>query len=219
MKPINPRLILPYLHNLQRAHMLQSYAAFFGGAALSLIGPMLVTMSFLLLSLSLIADHGFWGAYWIIAGCTIPLFFFLAWSTRGSILEANLDGDTSGGMFFGRMIVKWLIILEVANIGPRLVIWSIERFRGAHRVRRTKLGRVAQYVAMLAQANDSLKPAQLLFPEESADQLEPLLAFLLYHQIVDLAKRADRVWLSSIAREKLVKLSRKFDERKLEHRR
>ncbi len=57
MKPISPRLILPYLHNLQRAHMLQSYAAFFGGAALSLIGPMLVTVSFLLLSLSLIADH------------------------------------------------------------------------------------------------------------------------------------------------------------------
>jgi hypothetical protein len=204
MKPVNPRVILPFLKKLQLTHQLQTYAALLGGAVLSLIGPMVVAVSFLLVSASLILEHGFWGAYWRIAAVTLPIFFGIAAWLRGSVLEhAVVDGDSFSGLFVSRLLVKILVVVEIANIGPRLVLWAIDRFRGQMRVRSTRLGRAAQCVATLTQTDGGISPAKLLFPEESPDQLQPLLAFLLYHQIVDLSKRGDRVWLNSHIRRKL----------------
>jgi len=204
MKPVDPRVILPFLQKLQRVHQLQTCAALLGGLALSLAGPMFVTLCFLLFSLTLILDRGFWGAYWIITAVTLPVFFgFAAW-LRGSVLEHMVpDGDTISGMIFRRTVLKVLIVLELANIGPRLVLWAVGRYRGRRRVRRMKLGRVAQCVATLSQTDGGVSPARLLFPEESADKLEPLLAFLIYHEIVDLSKQGDRVWLTSNIRRRL----------------
>lgn len=39
--------------------------------------------------------------------------------------------------------------------------------------------------------------------ERRADVLEPLLAFLMYHDLADISKAGDRVWLSSVAKAKL----------------
>jgi len=204
MTSVEPRVILPFLKKLQLAHQLQTYAALLGGILLSLLGPLVVTLSFLLFSLGLILDHGFWGAYWIIAACTLPIFFGVAAWLRGSVLEhAVMETDSFTGIFVSRFLVKVLLIVEIANIGPRLVLWAIDRWRGQMRVRSTKLGRAAQCVAVLTKVDGGISPAKLLFPEESPDKLEPLLAFLLYHQIVDLSKQGDRVWLVSHVRRKL----------------
>jgi hypothetical protein len=200
MKTVNPRVILPFLKRLQRTHQIHTYAALIGGAILSLLGPLFFTLCFLIFSFSLILDHGFWGAYCIIAVLTLPIFFGIAAWLRGSVLEAANDSDS---IFFSRIFLRVLIVLEIANIGPRLVLWAVGRLRGQWRVRHTKLGRVAQCVATLTETDGGISPAKLLFPEESVDALEPLLAFLLYHEIVDLSKQGDRVWLVSHIRRKL----------------
>jgi len=203
MKPVDPRLILPFLKKLQLTHQIHTGAALLGGAILSLLGPMFVTLCFLMFSFSLILDHGFWGAYCIIAVFTLPIFFGIAAWLRGSVLEAATDSDSIGGIFFSRIFLRVLIVVEIANIGPRLVLWAVSRLRGHWRVRHTKLGRVAQCVATLTETDGGVSPAKLLFPGEPADALEPLLAFLLYHEMVDLSKQGDRVWLVSHTRRKL----------------
>jgi hypothetical protein len=170
---------------------------------------MLLTLFCLTLSLSLIASYGFWGAYGMIAAVSLPLFFLIAWKLRGSVLEHTVpDGDSLSGRFMQRWVAPLLIIVEIANIGPRLVIWAIERMRGHRRVRGMGLGRIAQAVEELTRAEQGISPAKLLFPGEPPKQLEPILAFLLYYEIVDLSKRGDRVWMLSTVRQRLESIAR-----------
>jgi hypothetical protein len=165
---------------------------------------MLITLSCLMISLSLIGSYGFWGTYCIIAAITLPIFFAMAYYIKGSVLERWVpDGDTLSGRFMRRTIAPNLIILEIANIGPRLVLWAISRFLGHNRVHGATPLRVAQCLATLKSANGGVSPAALLLPGEPADRLEPLLAYLLYNQLVDLSKRGDRVWLISHIRRDL----------------
>jgi hypothetical protein len=204
VKPVDPRVILPFLKKLQLTHEIHTYAALIGGMVLSLLGPMFVTLCFLIFSMSLILDQGFSGAYCIIAVFTLPIFFGIAAWLRGSVLEAAVtDSDSIGGIFFPRFFLRVLIVAEIANIGPRLVLWAVDRLPKQWRVRHTRLGRVAQCVATLTQSDGGISPVKLLYPEETPDALEPLLAFLLYHEVVDLSKQGDRIWLVSHIRRKL----------------
>jgi len=206
MKPVAPLTILPLLKKMHRIHLAQTISALVGGIILSLLGPMIVTVSFLIFSLSLILDHGFWGAYWIIAAVTLPIFFGIAAWLRGSVLEhAVRDDDSIGGVIMGRFIARVLIVVEVANIGPRLTLWAIGRLRDTWRVRQVRLGRIAQCVATLAAAHTSIDPTQLLFPGEAPEQLPLMMRFLIFHQIADLSKTGDRVWITSWFRGRLEK--------------
>ena len=202
----NSLVILPLLKKMHRIHLAQCIAALMGGMLVSLLGPMIVTVSFLILSLSLILDHGFWGAYWMIAAVTLPIFFATAYWLRGSVLEhAVRDDDSIAGVVTGRFLAKMLIIVEFANIGPRLVLWAIEQLHGAWRARHIPLGRIAQCVAALASTHTSIDPAKLLFPEEPPERLPLMMRFLIFHQIADLSKAGDRVWLTSYFRARLDK--------------
>ena len=204
MTPIDPQPIVVYLTKLRQWHRIKTFAALFGGAVLSLLGPLLFTLFFLMISLSLISSYGFWGTYWIIAAITLPICFILAYYLKGSVLERWVpDGDTLSGRFMRRIIAPTLVILEIANIGPRLVLWAIDRLRDQGRVRGATPERIAQCLATLMIAEGGIGPAELLLPGEPADRLEPLLAFLLYHGIVDLSKQGDRVWLVSHIRRQL----------------
>jgi hypothetical protein len=204
MTPVDPQALLLYLKKLRRNHRIKTWAALIGGLILSLLGPMLITLSCLMISLSLIGSHGFWGTYWIITAITLPICFVIAYFVQGSVLERWVpDGDTLSGRFMRRIIAPNLILLEIANIGPRLLLWSANRFLGHNRVHGATPLRIAQCLSTLIKADGGISPAALLLPGESADRLEPLLAYLLYNGIVDLSKRGDRVWLISQVRREL----------------
>jgi hypothetical protein len=196
--------ILRFLFRLRRKHLVQTYAGLIGGAMISLLGPLCILLTYLLFSMTLIASYGFWGAYLRVAAVTLPLFFLLAYWLRGSVLERWVpDGDTLSGRFMRRWIAPTLVILEIANSGPRMMIWAMDRLIGQHRVSGTPLPRIAQGVSALLKTDSSISPAALLLPGEPADQLELLLGFLLYYQIVDLSKQGDRVWIMSHQRREL----------------
>jgi hypothetical protein len=194
---------------LHRRHIIQSWAGVIGGSILALLGPMCVLLFYLIFSMSLIASYGFWKSYSIIAGVTLPIFFLVAWRLRGSVLEHWIpDGDTLSGRFMRRTIAPALIILEIANIGPRLVIWGAERLLHQQKFTDAPLPRAANAIALLFKSDSGISPAALLNPGESADLLTPLLAFLMHHQLIDISKQGDRVWLTSQARSDLQKLRR-----------
>jgi hypothetical protein len=209
MKVIPSRLILPFLQQMERQTRLKTFSALLGGAILSLLGPLLLTLFCLTLSLTLISSYGFLGAYGIITAVSLPFFFLIAYRLRGSVLEhAVPDADSLSGRIMQRWIAPLLVIVEIANVGPRLVLWAVDRIRGQRRVRGMGLGRIAQALEELTAAEQGISPAQLLFPGESPKQLEPILAYLLYYEIVDLSKRGDRVWMISHVRQRLSAMAR-----------
>jgi hypothetical protein len=204
----DPAVLLRFLTRLQRRQLLMTIAGLLGGAVLALLGPMLILLFYLLFSTTLMASYGFWGTYWIIAAVTLPIFFLMAFTLRGSVLERWVpDGDSLSGRFARRYIAPTLVILEIANAGPRLIIWAVERVLGHARVSGASPQRMASCLAILMQADGGISPLKLLLPGESPDCLEPLLAYLLYHGIIDLSKQGDRVWLVSHVRRELGKQS------------
>lgn len=201
--------IVAFLRRLKLRNQIQTYAALIGGILVALLGPLCILLFYLLFSLTLLSSYGFWGAYCRIATVTLPIFFLMAYWLRGSVLERWVpDGDTLSGRFMRKCVAPTLIILEIANIGPRLVLWAIDRLRGQYRVRGAPLPRIAQAIGTFLKTDSGISPAALLLSGEPADRLAPLLAFLLYHQIVDLSKQGDRVWLVSHWRRELERLAR-----------
>jgi hypothetical protein len=199
-KGIDPAIIHVFLKRCEQNHWSKTYMALLGGALLSMVGPLVITLSFLIISLSLIMTYGFWLTYLIIAVISLPIMFLVARYVQGSVLEHAIgDGDSVGRGFLAR----GLIIVEIANIGPRLVLWGIEQMRGRKRMGEVETARLAEAVATLSQTDGGIPVAQLLKPGESADHLAPLLAVLLYYDIADISKAGDRIWLSSVARQQI----------------
>ncbi len=210
MNAADPDAIVAYLKKFRRIHSIKTYTALFGGAMLCFVGPLLFTVFFTFFSSMLIASYGFWGTYGIVAAVTLPICFLMAHTLRGSVLEHWVpDGDSLSGRLMRRTIAPTLILLEVANIGPRLILWAIDRMRDQDRVRGATLDRIAICLAELSRTDGGISPASLLLPGEPADRLEPLLAFLLYHGMIDLSRQGDRVWLVSHVRRQLQGLIRR----------
>ncbi len=202
---VDPALVTAFLKRCEQNHRTKTYLAIGGGAILSLVGPMLITVSFLTISLPMILKFGFWGTYALVAAVSLPVLFLLAYSVKGSILENQMpDGDSFGGRFVQRRVVGILLIAEIANIGPRLVLWGVARLQGRKRMGQIDLDRLTQAVGVLAATDGGVGPVKLLQSGESADHLAPLLGLLLFYDIADISKAGDRVWLSSDARRKML---------------
>jgi hypothetical protein len=198
---MDPALIFMFLQRCEQNHLAKTYGALFGGAMLSLIGPLVITFSSLILSMGLIIDYGFWVAYLIIAAVTLPILFLIAYKVQGSILENTVaDGAPFGAGF----LVRILVVAEIANIGPRLVLWGIAQLRGRQPMGKADFDRLTEAVGVLSASDGGIGPVNLLKPGESADDLAPLLAILFYYDIADMSKAGDRIWLSSHAKEQIL---------------
>lgn len=201
---VDPAVIHLFLKRCEQNHWSKTYMALLGGALLALVGPMVITFSFLIVSMSMIMAYGFWLTYLMVAAVTLPIMFMIARYVQGSILESHLpDGDSAVGWFFRRRIAMFLIVLEIANIGPRLVLWGIEQMRERKRMGQADLDRLAEAVGVLSGTDGGIPTVKLLKTGESADHLVPLLAVLLYYGIADISKAGDRIWMSSDARRRM----------------
>ena len=140
-------------------------------------------------------------AFVIISAIALPLFYVLAWSYRGtSVLEQHAeDLDT----FTGRRHAGGLMVLELANIGPRMVMHALGTRAARRRAGNVDLERAAEAVCMMSANDSAVSPAKLLRPGEPPDVLEPLLALLMFHHIADISADGMRVWLNSDVRRSL----------------
>jgi hypothetical protein len=205
-KPRGPdtAAILAALKKFESAYRMKVVLAVIAGAALSFVGPLFLTGIIWLFAVRYHSEFAFWHGYLIIAICSMPIFYLLAAAVKGSVLESAAEGGALDNRFVARRIGIGLILAELANIGPRLVVYGWRK-RGARRAAgQVDLSRVAAAVAALAVVDGSIGPVKLLQPGESPDVLEPLLGFLLFYDIADVSKAGDRVWLSSGAKAKLL---------------
>jgi hypothetical protein len=96
-----------------------------------------------------------------------------------------------------------LVVAEIANFGPRLILYGVKTLRNRHWIGQPQPVRIAAAVAAMVAADKAIPPAKLLLPGETADDLDPVMAFLLYHELADMSKTGDRMWLTTEGKRKL----------------
>jgi hypothetical protein len=200
---VDPGRVLALLKKREAALRAKTVAFLLLGIPLSFIGPAFFTA----------VGWAFWirahralypppypwlTAFVIISAVSLPLFYLLAWSYRGSsVLEQHAeDLDT----FTGRRHAGGLMVLELANIGPRMVMHAITTRAGRRRAGNVDLEHAAEAVCTMSATDSAVSPAKLLRPGEPPEALEPLLTFLMFHQLADISAAGDRVWLNSDVR-------------------
>ena len=192
------RALLRLLRQQDTAYWGKTMGALCGGAILSFLGPLIAAI----VVYSWIGDGGlgFGGLYRRCVLILLPIAYVTAYFTPGSVLESVVDGSDAR---IGRLRMTFILIAEIANIGPRLVLLGINFARSRSAVGRVNLPRTAEAVGVLWLAHGGISPAKLLHPGEPADVLEPMLALLILLQIADVSRNGDRVWLSSAVRDRV----------------
>lgn len=86
--------------------------------------------------------------------------------------------------------------------GSRMVVSACRQISGARRLRADR-DRAALIVRQLIAQTSGVDTPRLLFEGEKPDDIQPELAYLMFHQWIDIGKKQNRVWLYSTAREVL----------------
>ncbi len=194
--------VMAMLAKVEETHRNNAWAGIAGGAALCGVSVLILTTFYFLITFAWIVS--FKVTYLVVGVVCLPGLFWVAHKLKGSILEATVPGsDLLQTRIVGRRVIPLLVVAEMANIGPRLVLWGVSQIRG-----RTAFGaippeRVGAAVATLMAADAGISPAKLIQPGETADQLEPLLGVLLYYELADISKNADKVWITTEAKKKM----------------
>jgi hypothetical protein len=180
------------------------------GVPLSLIGPLLITLLVWAYAISHRHVLHFWPTFWVVTLVSLPLMFAFAAALKGGVLDRAVDAgfggaDTMIGRYAQRRAALPLVLAEVANIGPRMVVHGLRRLRERRRAGSIDIDRCAAAVVMLMKADGGVPPVQLLNPGERPDVLEPLLGVLMFHEVADVSAKGDRVWVRSDVREALMK--------------
>ena len=214
-RTIEPATVQAALDHIDVTYRSNAWTAVLGGVTLCLIPPLLLTLMYLVLAHGTIGGWGFQVTYLIMAVLGLPALFLLALrvqrpfpgpttpaSEQIRVRRDDADEDSSNDdtVVLARRAAVWG---EWANVGPRLVLWGAGRVRAPSAFGTVPHARVVAALITLAEAGGAVSPAKLLQPGESADALEPLLGVLLYHELADLSKRADRVWITTEAKRKL----------------
>ena len=196
--------VMETLARMEHTHRNNATAAVAGGAVICLLVALVLTLLYQLMPTPSLGS--FKVAYVVVAVVCLPGLFWLAWRYQRMPVDPTVDPADAGllserGRDDGPPLVN---IGNRANVGPRLVLWGVDQLRH----RRSAFGpvpheRVASALVLLAGADAAVSPAKLLLPGESADQLQPLLAVLLHHDLADVSKNADRVWVTTDAKKRL----------------
>ena len=96
-----------------------------------------------------------------------------------------------------------MLLIDILLFAPRMVFkgWLLNYAK--KQVASIDRERAADALAVLANHDGGIGPSQLLRREEYPELLGEIFALLLHHDLIDIAKTGERVWMLSEAREKL----------------
>lgn len=138
----------------------------------------------------------------------IPVLFALEFATRGMFYETP-DGasvDSMGGDAPANRAGAFALMIEISLWGPRMVITGIKRLRSEGRFGNTTRKTGATIVICLAKCEDGgMGTAQIFTRCAVSDELfADALAYLMYHDRVDISKDGSRIWILSETRRRLI---------------
>jgi hypothetical protein len=200
---VDPAIALAMLRRCERLHWTKVWLSLGFGILLLPLGPLLIN-SVIWITYQVVnvifrgrfdRNFWFWPHYWIVAAISLPILFLLAALARGSPLGAA--AESSDESFHWAFLAIPLAMVEIGNIGPRLMFSAVRGAGNRRRVGEADLSRLAIAVAQLAAYDGAAPPTILLQPEEPSECLGRILPLLLFHDIVDISRTGDRVWICS----------------------
>lgn len=206
-RTLDPAVALELMQQHERKYQIKAWTALLVGILLVPLGPLIINSLIWMMyqGTNVIfrgkfdKGFGFWKTYWIVAVISLPILFLLAWLIEGSPVEAAAEGDS---VVWGAASVP-LALVELGNIGPRLIFSSVRRRRRRRELGHADLQRLSMMVARLAECEEAVPPTILLQQGETRELLPQVLPLLQFYELVDVSKKGDRVWLHSVAKRRL----------------
>jgi hypothetical protein len=146
--------VVAFLRSRDRRFHACMFTLLLVGLPLCLIGPFLITG----FAWALAARRGnfieFWHTFWIVTAVGVPLLLLLAAALKGSLLdqaaeEGTFDASSIAGFYYARRAAGPLVIIEIANAGPRMVLQAVRRLTARRHAGSPDVGRVARAVVTL----------------------------------------------------------------------
>jgi hypothetical protein len=172
------------------------------------IGPILAATLLWVLQFHAGGIPDSWGYLFIWSIAIIPLLFALEWTTRGSFLDNSVDAmggtDNMAASFGHRQWASLALLTEISLWGPRIILAAIKRLSGASRLGRNPQRPAAAILATLLSRQEGMRCASVMTRTGlDADAFGDGLAYLLYHEWVDLSKDGLQMWILSDARRRI----------------
>jgi hypothetical protein len=197
--------ILPKLKKLDTSFRTRWLALLIAGALVSMIGPVIFgTATFIRqyraggVGIGVEQEpwlhHVGYACLWIL-----PILFVIERVTRGKLVEDTVEGVSDMPRFIGGRAVAGAVFVEVMLWGPRMVTAGVRRQVGLNRQRRADRALAAAMLAELLNRGDGLPIGEVfkIAQDRGDSAFSAALAYLMFHDLVDLSKPGDRVWVCS----------------------
>ena len=196
--------VLPKLRKLDGSFRARWFALMIAGALVSMIGPVIFGTAMWMrqyraggLGIGVVQQPWWWhvvmAALWFL-----PILFFIEWITRGKLLESTVEDAGDMPRFIGGRMVAGAFFVEMCLWGPRMVTGGVRRQIGLTRHRNADRALSAAMIAELLNRGDGLPIGELFaLAHGRDDKFGDALAYLMFHDLADVSKKGDRVWLCS----------------------
>jgi len=200
--------LLTRLKSLDAGFRTRWLALLVAGALVSMIGPVIFgTATFIRQfrggGLGIGLEEHSW-LYHVGLACLwyLPILFLIEWATRGKLLEDTVEGVSGMGRFVGGRVVAGAAFVEICLWGPRMVTGGVRKQIGLTRHRKADRPLAAAMLAELLNRGDGLPIGEVFAVAQGRGggddgAFGDALGYLMFHDLVDVSKTGDRVWVCS----------------------
>jgi hypothetical protein len=134
----------------------------------------------------------------------LPILFLIEWVTRGKLFDNAVEGAGDMPMFVAHRAVMGAFLVEMCLWGPRMVTGGCRRQFGLSGHRGADRTLAAAMLAELLNRGQGMPTGELyMLAKGRDDAFAGAMAYLLFHDLIDVSKDGDRAWLRSEAKKAL----------------
>ena len=196
--------ILPKLKKLDASFRARWFALFVAGALVSMIGPVIFGTAMFMREYRAggvgigDAQHSWLWHVGMVSLWFLPILFLIEWITRGKLLENTVEATSDTPRFIAGRAVAGAVFVEMCLWGPRMVTGGIRKQFGLTRLRHADRRLGAAMLAELVNRGEGLPIGELyVLAKNNDDAFAEAMAYLMFHDLADVSKSGDRVWLCS----------------------
>jgi hypothetical protein len=188
----------------ERRFRLGIIALLIGGAALALVGPIIVGSLVFLKQFRRghVASMSWFAAVGITAFFVVPLIFAIEFATGGKFID-DFAETMADRPFTVRRAGSGAVFLEVFLWGPRMIIAAFRRVSGINACKGHDRALAAAMLGKLLMRDESM-PAGEVFDATNPAAVASL-TYLTFYDWIDISKAGDRIWILSEARKRLTR--------------
>ena len=193
------RAKLRAMENATRVHWVLLMLA---GGAVSMIGPVIFGTALWLRQLGNrgAGDVMHTWTYHVMAASSwfLPIMLLVEWLTRGKLLENTMEATEDMPDYAGRRAMSGAVLAEICLWGPRIIIAGFKKFLGMSRHMSVDRMLAAEMVSKMVARGESVSTGELMkLAQGNDDAFANALAYLMFHEVIDLSKSGDRAWVTS----------------------